>query len=274
MPDPAQTAIVQKMIDAGESEDNIATVIQHFAKSAPRVGSGPNGFGDPEAKAPTGRLADLNRMLEPLAHPQTAGDFGALLVPSGGGKAVMRALEPIGAAVSKYGGAAAKLAGAAATTMLPPAVVTPARAALKVLGELKPSEWNSPLTVAGREGRAQAAVPAMVDRYKPNTSGAGSGFGDSASAVQGPKQATYAQLPDGSWGLKGSALAPGDRVHVMNRAGVGQIHTVGRVRPDGIAEIAGAATVPPATPPGLYSARGDRLSPEVEARILAQFGKQ
>ncbi len=34
MPDPAQTAIVQKMIDAGESEDNIATVIQHFAKAS------------------------------------------------------------------------------------------------------------------------------------------------------------------------------------------------------------------------------------------------
>ena len=56
--------------------------------------------------------------------------------------------------------------------MLPPALVTPARAALKVMGELRPSEWNSPLTVAGREGRAYKAIASTVDRYKPNLSGA------------------------------------------------------------------------------------------------------
>lgn len=169
MPDD-QKAIVQRMIDAGESEDNIATVIQHFKNGGtgrpyvPTPIPGRNGV-PTEAPEPGSHpvMQGLTDMLTPLAHPQTAGDIAGLLIPSGAGAAVADALKPVGAAISKYGGAAAKVAGTAATSLMPSAMVTPMRGALKVLGELKPSEWNSPFTVAGREGRAVAAGRAFND---------------------------------------------------------------------------------------------------------------
>ena len=37
MPQDGLNPIVQKMIDAGESEDNIATVIKHYKAQAPRT---------------------------------------------------------------------------------------------------------------------------------------------------------------------------------------------------------------------------------------------
>lgn len=165
--------VVQRMIDAGESEENIATVIQHYtAQSTPYVPDSPlaHHLNEQEGGGDWGqRLSDAGQS---LAHPQTKGDIAGLLIPSGGAEVIGNALRPIGQAISKYGGAATKLAGSAATALMPSSMVAPARAALNVLGELKPSEWNSPLTVAGREGRAHAAVAGMVERYKPNIGGA------------------------------------------------------------------------------------------------------
>ena len=80
----------------------------------------------------------------------------------------------------------------------------------------------------------------MYTMSKPAQAGGASGFAESASGVKGPIQATYTQLPDGSWGLKGAGLVEGDRVNVMNRAGVGQMHEVGKVLENGTAEIAGS----------------------------------
>lgn len=117
--------------------------------------------GGPTADSPV--MAGVKDMLRPLAHPQTAGAVAGLLIPSGAGGAMADALKPAAAAVSKYGGAAAKVVGTAATSLMPSAMVTPLRGALRVLGELKPSEWNSPLTVAGREGRAATAARSFND---------------------------------------------------------------------------------------------------------------
>lgn len=233
--------------------------------------------------------SNLAGALEPLAHPQSLTDMGNLLIPSGGAAVVGKALAPIGEAIGRYGGAAVKLAGAAGTALLPPAMVTPIRGALKVLGELKPSEWNSPLTVAGREGRAQAAVAGMVDRYKPNISGA-----------------IDAGIPQGE--LPQSTLSMVDRYH-PNTSGVpdagvpqgplpqhpyppvevdrylpnsGGMPTSATVTPAGgrvpyassspsVAESAQAAT---AAEPPLLTSNGYRLPPEVEAKVRAQLAAQ
>lgn len=155
MPQEGLNPIVQRMIDAGESEENIATVIQHYkGQAAPAVSAldmvsgkvGRDTGADPQAPDWKSNLAGA---LEPMAHPQTAEDFAGLLLPTGGAAALGKVLRPVGNAVTKYGGAAAELG----ASLLP----TKARAALSVLGELKPTTWNSPLTVAGREGRAVAA---------------------------------------------------------------------------------------------------------------------
>lgn len=128
----------------------------------------------PDAEPST--LNKVNQMLEPLANPKTASDFAGLLIPSG-----------LGAPLAKMGAAAAETAGKygdaiweLGKSFLP----KKATDAIKVLSELNPSEWHSPLTVAGREARAHEAVAGIVDRYLPNTGG--------ASAVANPAPADAA----------------------------------------------------------------------------------
>ena len=164
---PDLQAIVQRMIDAGESEENIATVIQ--ANKQPTnelagLSSVPAVQRMRDREQQGGVLAGVNRLLEPLAHPQTLGDYASLLIPSEAGARIMgRIVEPAVAGVKKYGGAAVDLA----TSLLPART----NKALSVLRDLSPSEWNSPLTVAGRDARAHASVSDMVDRFLPNKSG-------------------------------------------------------------------------------------------------------
>lgn len=114
------------------------------------AGGYPEGV-DP-SQSPNSQIAAA---LEPLAHPQSATDFAGLAIPGGMGGALAPYLKPIQAGASKYGGAVAELA----TSFLP----RKAQGALKVLGELTPSNWHNPLTVAGREGRATAASRAFND---------------------------------------------------------------------------------------------------------------
>lgn len=130
----------------------------------------------PDPEKPS-TIDKLNSMLEPLAHPKTAGDFAGLLIPSEAGATVMsKTVEPVVAGVKKYGGALLELAG----SLLP----TKARKAIEVLSELNPAEWNSPFTATGRDARAHEAVAGMVDRYMPNSGG--------ASAVASPTPASAA----------------------------------------------------------------------------------
>lgn len=103
--------------------------------------------------------------LEPLAHPQGVGDLAALAIPGGMGAALAPYLKPMQEGASKYGGAAVDLA----TSFLP----KKGQAALKVLGELRPTNWHNPLTVAGRDARAaaesmKAVVPNLAEDIGPH----------------------------------------------------------------------------------------------------------
>ena len=80
-------SIVQRMIDAGESEDNIATVVRSY--QPPPVATGrlaahalsgdPGGY--PEGVDPTqSTTSQIGRGLQPLAHPQSVTDIGRLLM--------------------------------------------------------------------------------------------------------------------------------------------------------------------------------------------------
>src|SRR6266478_5723932 len=84
-------AIVQKMIDAGENEEAIASVIKaqqpkpvpiESALSSHMTAS--SGGEEPDV-APSGPLANVNKTLTVAAYPQTAGDFGNLLIPEAKG---------------------------------------------------------------------------------------------------------------------------------------------------------------------------------------------
>lgn len=85
-------AVVQRMIDAGESEENIATVIKSAPTFQPRnvLAEGRTAAatgGVPEGVDPTqSAVGQLNTALEPMAHPQTAGDMAGLLIPNGIGE--------------------------------------------------------------------------------------------------------------------------------------------------------------------------------------------
>jgi hypothetical protein len=87
-------SIVQRMIDAGESEANIASVIKEFRPSTPAGHGTAAMLGTPSAPYAEGvnpAESWQNKAaagLEPLAHPQTASDVASLLIPSGMGEAI------------------------------------------------------------------------------------------------------------------------------------------------------------------------------------------
>lgn len=123
-----------------------------------RALQGPHNIHD----GPPDALDKLNAALEPLAHPKTPGDFTGLLLPSGGAEVLGQALAPVGRWAKRGLDAAGDLVGGAvgmaAHAALPSAITTPAKMLIKGWSSINPSEWNSPLTVAGREGRAQAKI--------------------------------------------------------------------------------------------------------------------
>lgn len=152
----------------------------------PGRGGVPLETGGPTEDGPV--MSGLKHMLEPLAHPQTAGDMAGLLIPSGGaGGVVDRAAQAaqklplarigMGAAGAAYGGATAPdnatpmgvlrrvVTYGTAGAMAPEALKMLPAAAREGIGQLatKVGEMNSPLTVAGREGRAVAASRAFND---------------------------------------------------------------------------------------------------------------
>jgi hypothetical protein len=115
MADDQLTPIVQKMIDAGESEENIATVIQHFKTQTPQLSAVSNeepgtftgGFVKSLKDQVGEAFAGAKPMLESAAHPQTAGDFAQLLVPSTALGTGLRSLRGyVGAAKNLFAGAA------------------------------------------------------------------------------------------------------------------------------------------------------------------------
>lgn len=106
---------------------------------------------------PSETTQSVIRNLEGAAHPSSLSDFASLVAtPVDATRGVaLSLLQPIGKAAAKYGDAAKDIA----MSFLP----QKARSALSTLSGLNPMEWNSPLTVAGREGRSVAAGHAFND---------------------------------------------------------------------------------------------------------------
>lgn len=182
MPDPLQS-IVQKMIDAGESEENIALVIQSQSSVVP-IGSMARGLSEPHTLSDSSTpdwKEKLASVMEPLAHPKTASDILALMIPGGAGGLTDRVIRlagklplarmGLGAAGAAYGGATAptsatpwQTAQRAATygvagAMAPTAIrFLPASARGAAESFItKASELHNPLTVEGREAMRTAA---------------------------------------------------------------------------------------------------------------------
>lgn len=105
-------AIVQRMIDSGESEDNIATVIR--SQSTPELTeqqrADMNAFGD--SAKPPGLMDRVAEMGQSMAHPQTVGDMAPLLLPNALGAAltpsIRAAAEPVVNAARTVGRVAAR----------------------------------------------------------------------------------------------------------------------------------------------------------------------
>jgi hypothetical protein len=108
-------SIVQRMIDAGESENNIATVIQSYqpppvvtGRLARHALSGDPG-GYPEGQDPTQSTSSrIGRALQPLANPQSSTDIGRLLMAPTDATRSMVAYAP---AAMKQAGSMARIAG-------------------------------------------------------------------------------------------------------------------------------------------------------------------
>lgn len=265
MPDELN-AIVQRMIDAGESEENIGTVIQHFKPkyqpdpttqgataramardagmlgvNAPTEQHEPDTFWSGVGKSLKDQILGAtvgNPQLQGAAHPSSAGDVASLV------------FAPTDATRS---GTAQMLrgylrAGKEAATGAPTLRSIPGRM-LKVLYR-DATETAPTLERSGMAGR--------VDPYAPNTSS--SSLPDPREPLQmadapvhAPSipQGVYTQLPDGSWGVKalpGFTLRTGDVVNVMNRAGHATVHVAGDIGPDGIAAIGEHAAMPSTEP--------------------------
>ncbi len=184
----------------------------------------PGGY--PEGVDPTqSQTSRIGHALEPLAHPQTTGDMLSLLIPAGAGTAIkagqgmLRGYLSAGRRAIEGAPNMRSIPGRMLSTLYQDAKAPPARGVLRGVDQYAPAAQYRP------SGPAITPSPAV-----------------SASAIQGPKQATYAMLPDGSYGLKGAGLVEGETVNVTSRAGVGQMKTVGKVSPDGTATIGGQAT--------------------------------
>lgn len=242
-------AVVQRMIDAGESEENIATVIQHYqpkytpdatmtgaatraiARNAGGVGIGMPAKTDELGNAleqpnPLVKAVVGNSALQSLAHPISLSDVAALLVPNsmGAGETSVSSLARGTMRMLKRGGQAAADGSYAGMPM---------RFMRGAMAELK--------------------RPMNVEPFAPNVSGASAPFVADAeklgqwdaslnAAPKGIPQGVYAQLPDGSWGVKalpGHQLAEGEAVNIMSRSGVPKVVKVGEVGPDGLAALEG-----------------------------------
>lgn len=191
---------------------------------------------------------NLLSALKPLAQPRTVDDIGHILMAptdaTRGGlsipavsRTVTRAADATGRGVEAVGtgleaagqsqpvkvlGQGGALYAAyhgdltkAAIALLGPSVLTTTGRIVKATGRAMQTPFNG--------------LP--LDRYAPNTSGyePGAAAAEGASAVRTPSQATYTQLPDGTWGITGRNLVPGESVHVVTRSGAGHMMKVGAI---------------------------------------------
>lgn len=192
MPDQLQP-IVQKMIDAGESEENIATVIQHFKGGPPptttaasasdmltgQVGRETN-LSDSPAE-PNVMRDNLGGMLEGMAHPQSASDLAGLLIPSGVGAA-------LDAGKAYYQTAKEALTEGSTVKQLP----------FRMLGKLKRAAFGTPEPGASAPGYPRAGTtPAPAQTLAADAAPIAQGMSDADRAglvKQGMKPEAIAKL--------------------------------------------------------------------------------
>lgn len=214
------TTIVQRMVDAGESEANIATYIQHFSqpyqpdpttqnataaaltrqsgflppprRKTDELGNEVGGM-DPGLIRKLIEGAVKNPALEGMAHPTDLTDVAGLAIPSSGvpGQNALSALKTPalrlgGAAAGGYAGYSAApkdspvkqtayglggaILGAGAPDALSIVEQTPGlgRMAKPLTDAIERIlNWNNPLTVAGREGRAAATAAQSFQAAAP-----------------------------------------------------------------------------------------------------------
>lgn len=167
-------AIVQRMIDAGESEDNIASVIKEYKPPyeggalSRNILSGDHG-GYPEGYDPSQSLTSkIGHAIEPLAHPQTTGDMLSLLLPAGVGGAVgaIKGYMSAGARAIKGAPNMRSIPGRMLSTLYKDATAAPP---IKGFARYAPNISAGPQTVYA-EG-AEASAP-IVERYMANSGGA------------------------------------------------------------------------------------------------------
>lgn len=249
MPNPQQTAIVQKMIDSGESEANIASVIQHFAKQGrsdvmPVSADEPDTFRGGFVKS----LGDQARQgVSDLAHGTLnalpgigAVVGGALSAPETGGVGTIPGMA-LGAGIGKgardlighatgldapttplqkAGGIAAETAATGATAAILPGLVAAAKAPIQTLREGAEQFGSAMPPAIRRLGKLFPALPkgpsvtAMVDL-------------PSAAVDVAPEVAVPALEPITT--RNGEKFPPA--IEAKIRAKLGELSPVGQARP-------------------------------------------
>lgn len=168
------SAIVQKMVDAGESDADIGAYIQHFQGNTKQytpdspLAHGLNKQEGSIDAEPSGLAVALNS----AAHPQTLGDFAGLLAAPVDATRGVAGMLFSGAkrAISAGGRAAVNAGGAIADTLSPDAVglVSPrAGNALRIAGKMRDALSEAPIEapkspILPQAAQAPVQAPASV----------------------------------------------------------------------------------------------------------------
>ncbi len=171
------SGIVQRMMDAGEPEANIASVIKAYKPAASDAGAltrsmmGDTGVGVPEGADPSQTFTGkLNAVMQGAAHPQSVGDLLSLAIPTGVNAAIgaAKGYWNAGARTAAEGGTLRSFPGRMMRTLYQDAT---APAPIRGLARYAPNVSAGSQTAFAPD--AAASMPtATIDRYMPNVSGA------------------------------------------------------------------------------------------------------
>ncbi len=176
-------ATIAKLHDAGATDDEITGIIKEKYAYRPPAGHSTAeilaGPGEPYAEGvnPADRWQNKAAAgLEPLAHPQTVGDFASLLIPSGMGEAI----GAIKSGVKGYISAGQRaIEGAPSLKSVPGRMLRvlsqdaknpPVRGVLRGAEQYAPSASYKPTGASITPAPPTDISPPVIDRYMPNTS--------------------------------------------------------------------------------------------------------